>query len=141
MTNPEDFRTDETHRNRTECIAAIFERWKERACPHLILAGHEPCWRPDVIKGTEFGPKRITEVYFGEYRPAMTRLMKDSAHLLDRHKIVALTQKVIMEKLPITITGYGKFNLNQPPDGIVVINASFAYYFGIHFLSRWHEIR
>ena len=62
-------------------------------------------------------------------------------HNLDRHKIVALTQKVIMEHLPITTERCGKVDLNNPPDEIVALNSNFALYFGFQFISRWHELQ
>ena len=143
MSELEVVRTDEIRPDRVGLISAIFERWKVRFCAQQGCTGKEGViiWRPDVVRGYPFDAKRITEIYFTEYKPAMSRFMKlPQKHNLDRHKIVALTQKVIMEHLPITTEGCGKVDVNNPPDAIVALNSNFALYFGFQFISRWHEL-
>ena len=125
---------------RIKCITEFFQRWRKRFCEDMKHPEWENnlVWRYD-IDGSEFTPSRIVDVYFSRYKPAMARFMMDPTHNLDRHKIIALTQKLFLEELPITSVGNRKIDFSCPPIAVYALNCSFAYYFGIHFLCRWHE--
>jgi len=131
---------DEVRPARVKCITELFQRWRKQFCMDMKHPERENSivWRCD-IDGSDFDPRRIVDIYFERYKPAMSRFMVDPTHNLDRHKIVALTQKLFIEELPIAVIGHRRTDLSCPPVGVYAMNCSFAYYFGIHFLCRWHE--
>ena len=132
----------EVRPNRIKCLSEFFLRWRRRFCE----CQKRPEWENDIVwrrdvDGKDFDPARIADLYFSRYKPAMKKFMVDPAHNLDRHKIIALTQKLFMEELPITTARHRKLELSCPPLEVGVLNCSFSYYFGVHFLCRWHEIQ
>ncbi|MGL4943577.1 MAG: hypothetical protein ACRC46_10350 [Thermoguttaceae bacterium] len=55
---------------------------------------------------------------------------------MDRHKIIALTQSVILQRQPLRYKDAAKCTDN----GVWRLNVEFAFLFGIEFLSRWNEM-
>jgi len=140
MSEPNKASSEEVRPARIKFLYEVFLRWRRRFCVDIGRSERENeiIWRRDV-SGNEFGPAQVAEVYFRRYKPAMGKFMVDPRHNLDRHKIVALTQKVFMEELPITVASYPKIDLSSPPREIYGLNCAFAYYFAPQFLCRWHE--
>lgn len=99
-------------------------------------------WRRDLESEStqEFGPAKISTLYFHRYRPELANWMEYPKHLVDQHKVIALTQKVILENWPLTHASVGReFDLTDPPVVVRTINTQFAYYFSLHFLGAWNE--
>jgi len=64
-----------------------------------------------------------------------SQFMESDVEWIDRHKIVALTQDVILRELPLAYRN-DKFNTD---DEIIRLNADFAFAFGIHFICKMNE--
>jgi len=91
-------------------------------------------WRTDA-SGRKYSSERLwDECYKPELEYVRTRFMKDSAGRLDRHKIISLTQGVILGVLPLAFVSHDLVEENK----IVELNAEFAFLFGILFISEWN---
>ena len=54
---------------------------------------------------------------------------------IDRHKIIALTERVILEVQPLVFVGDGISS-----DEHYRLNAEYAFLFALQFLTRWNEV-
>ncbi|MDR2641960.1 MAG: hypothetical protein LBC74_04125 [Planctomycetaceae bacterium] len=128
-------------------ITNIFSEWKKCLCTNMYARTNESRfkdydekiqWRTD-IDGTKYSPVKVCSLYFYEYRPKMRNFMNDPNKLLDRHKIVALTQKLLFEHYPISLLDSKPFSRSSPPMEARTLNVSFAYYFSLQFLGSWNK--
>ena len=92
-------------------------------------------------KSDEGGRKYSSEWLWDEcYKPELeyvrARFMKNPEGRLDRHKIIALTQGVILRNLPLDFVSCNAVD----KDAIVELNTRFAFLFGIQFICRWNEV-
>ena len=140
--------TQEKFQARFDFVSDLFSMWKKKLCqnvgaqsPAFLDYEDKIIWRIDK-DGTEYSPHKLCTLYFHHYRPRAKYLMKEPEHFLDRHKIVALTQRVILEHWPITystVKPFHRFNSEDMPVVVRTLNVSFAYHFAIEFLGTWNK--
>ena len=139
--------TKEKFEARKNFITELFPKWKKTFCQEM---GQKDCrfleledkivWR--IEDGKEYSPVRFCALYFHYYRPRAKYLMKDREKLLDRHKIVALTQQLIMEHYPVTYSfekPFSRLEEDSLPKSVRLLNVSFAYHFALEFLRAWNK--
>ena len=91
-------------------------------------------WRYDAA-GKQFSPDTIcNEFYRKDLETVRNRFMRDSSGRVDRHKIIALTQKTIVEMQPLIFK-----QLNKTVAETFDLNVNFAFLFGLQFLVRYNE--
>ena len=61
--------------------------------------------------------------------------MESRTHRIDRHKIIALMVLTILEKQPLVLNSD-----NVSHTGNYFVNAVYALYFGVQYLTRWNEV-
>jgi hypothetical protein len=83
----------------------------------------------------EISPDYIWSRYASSVGEVRNNFMHTTESRLDRHKIIALTDSVILEIQPLTFAGD-----NFTADDRHRLNAVYAIFFGIQFLTRWHEV-
>ena len=149
-------RIQERREARAQFFEGFFPEWKKTFCvemskqnPAFIGKENAIIWRKDT-NGTEYSPHCIADLYFHRYRPkAIKRLMKEHEkyqgknpeRVLDRHKIVALTQQLVLEHWPVTYSCEKMFSQESKPTlPVRVLNVSFAYNFAIEFLASWNDV-
>ncbi len=137
--------TQEKFEARVRFLTDFFPKWKKTYCremglqhPGFSSAEDKIVWRKDK-DGTEYNPHHFCTLYFNRYRVGARYLMKDPGKFLDRHKIVALTQQLILENWPLTYSFLEPFSQRYPPPVAVrALNVSFAYRFVLDFLGSWN---
>ncbi|MDR0327492.1 MAG: hypothetical protein LBI05_04265 [Planctomycetaceae bacterium] len=91
-------------------------------------------WRCDA-QNVRFSPEIICNTF---YKPDLETVrhefMKAPAGRVDRHKIIALTQMIIVNLQPLTFR-----DSRKTADEIFGLNVDFAFLFGLQFLVRWNE--
>jgi hypothetical protein len=99
----------------------------------------EITWRKDS-DGTEYNPAQFCSLYFHHYLRQARYAMKGIENL-DRHKIVALTQQLILTHWPVTYSSEEPFSQSSetPSKYVRHLNATFAYYFALEFLGTWNK--
>jgi hypothetical protein len=85
--------------------------------------------------GTEICPDCLWDKYAQDVESVRSNLMRSAKSRIDRHKIVALTERIILEIQPLTFVG-DSFSANDH----YRLNAEYAIFFGVQFLTRWHEV-
>ena len=91
-------------------------------------------WRCDT-RGIRFSPEIIcNEFYRKDLEMVRSQFMKDHAGRIDRHKIIALTQMIILNLQPITFR-----DSRKTVDDLFGLNVDFAFLFGLQFLVKWNE--
>jgi len=101
---------------------------------HADYAGNPIDWRKDA-EGRQFSAELLWQKYSRMLEYTHVQFMESDVEWIDRHKIVALTQDVILRELPLAYTDC-KVNTD---DEIVRLNADFAFTFGIQFICRMNE--
>lgn len=141
--------TEEKIDAREGFFTLFFPKWKSKFCqdmgkrdPVFLEWKDNIIWRTDK-DGTMYSPAHLSRLYFFHYRPRAGRLMKDRSKLLDRHKIVALTQQMILEHYPMAYSLSPTFSYVEefPTRDLRLLNVSFAYYFALEFLATWNKER
>jgi len=139
--------TKEKFEARREFFDKLFFKWRKKFCedlgkqsPDFLNNEDKIIWRTDE-NGIEYNPRKLCTLYFGFYRREAKHLMSDPGELLDRHKIVALTQRLILEHYPITYSFAKPFKLVKEivPIWTKTLNVSFAFYFALEFLGTWNK--
>lgn len=131
---------------RVQFITECFEKWKRTFCQEMakrdkkfLELENKIAWRTDK-NGEQYTPIHFCTLYFYDYRVSAKHLMKDPENFLDRHKIVALTQQLILEHWPIAYSFDDKFSRGStPPVHVRLLNAAFAYRFALDFLGSWNK--
>jgi hypothetical protein len=140
--------TQEKFESRRDFFANLFPKWREQFCReagNLVPRLQDEsaiAWRTDG-DGTVYSPEEICRIYFEDSRPRAKHLMENPEKgKLDRHKIVALTQELILSHFPITHSDERKFNRSEygaPSTCERLLNASFAYHFALSFIGAWNK--
>lgn len=91
-------------------------------------------WRKDH-SGNQFSPEYLWDRYALDVEAVRIHLMQSTESRLDRHKIIALTEMNILDIQPLTFLGDG-FTKKD----CFRLNAEYALYFGIQYLTRWNEV-
>jgi hypothetical protein len=140
---------------RAQFLHEFFPKWRTCFCcemakqdPNFLGKEDSIIWRKDS-DGCAYSADCVADLYFHHYLPkAIRQLMKEperyngqnSDRVLDRHKIIALTQQLILEHWPVTYSSEAKFSRQSEPSVYVrVLNVSFAYRFALEFLSAWNN--
>ena len=157
-TMSEDWRsvTKEKVEARKNFFTDFFPIWKQKFCQEMgsrdarfLALADKIEWRIDK-DGTAYSPVYICSLYFHRYRPRAKHLLMDQDGNLDRHKIVALTQELILKHYPITYSHLKKFHVSAeeigeqpsselPSTSVRLLNVSFAYHFAMAFLGAWQK--
>jgi hypothetical protein len=85
--------------------------------------------------GSEISPDYLWDKYVRDVESVRSDFMRSTKSRIDRHKIVALTEQIILEVQPLTFVG-DSFSVNDH----YRLNAEYAIFFGVQFLTRWHEV-
>jgi len=90
-----------------------------------------------AVDGNEvtISPDYLWDKYILDVDDVRNNLMYSIDSRLDPHKIIALTERVILEAQPLILIG-NEFST----DDHYRLNAVYAIFFGIQFLTRWHEV-
>jgi len=139
--------TKEKIEARKNFITEWFPEWKKTFCSEMgrrdrrfLELEDKIVWR--IEDSMEYTPMRLCTLYFHYYRPRAKYLMEDPEKLLDRHKIVALTQQMILEHFPVTYSMEKQFSRLDDmaiPKSVRLLNVSFAYHFALEFLRAWNK--
>jgi len=139
--------TKEKFEARQNFFAELFPKWKTTFCQEMgqrdvrfFRLTDKIVWRSE--NGVEYNPRKLCNLYFGDYRYKAKFLMKERSKLLDRHKIVALTQHMILEHFPITYSfekPFDRSKIDLIPISTRFLNVSFAYHFALEFLRAWNK--
>ena len=119
---------DDGLNTREKIIDLVFQKQAEQFPPGVVI------WGCDV-DGLQFSSKIICEYYKKDLQTVHEEFMEDPAARIDRHKIIALTQKVILDLQPLDFK-----DSQKSADERYGLNADFAFRFGHHFLVRWNEV-
>lgn len=140
--------TREKFEARCKFFTDLFSKWRGKLCenmavqnPRFVNNAEQIIWRTDE-DGTVYNPAKLCHLYFGDYLPKAKYLMQDRSHFMDRHKIVALTQRLLLEHCPIVYAKEKPFShlKKENMSGWVrSLNVSFAYYFAIEYLGAWKK--
>lgn len=139
--------TQEKAEARRNFFADLFPIWKGAFCREMAQRNSRFLTLEDKIvwrleDNVEYNPAKLTNLYFGTYRKKLLLLMEDRAGRLDRHKIVALTQHMILDCYPVTYSFTRPFDLaknEMPCEAVRSLNISFAYKFALEFLRAWNQ--
>jgi hypothetical protein len=85
--------------------------------------------------GPEINPDYLWDKYAQDVESVRSDFIRSTNSRIDRHKIVALTEQIILEVQPLTFVG-NNFSAND----CYRLNAEYAVFFGVQFLTRWHEV-
>ena len=114
---------------RPNFINLVFQQLEMLLCPDAID------WRCDA-QGIRFSPEIIcNEFYRKDLEIVRHQFMKDPNGRIDRHKIIALTQMIIVHLQPLAFR-----DLQKIADDTFELNVDFAFLFGLQFLVRWNEL-
>jgi len=80
-------------------------------------------------------PDYLWDRYALDVDSVRSNFMYTEESRLDRHKIIALTERIILEVQPLIFVGE-----SFSSDDHYRLNAEYAVSFGIQFLTRWHEV-
>jgi hypothetical protein len=92
------------------------------------------CWRQNGI--VQMDINQILNRYYSDDHKIRNKFMKNSKGDIDRHKIIALMQRTILELQPLTFENTEKHS----EDDVFVLNTEFAFFFGLQFIIRWNEM-
>jgi len=113
---------------RPNFINLVFQQLEMLLCPETID------WGCDA-QGVRFSPEIIcNEFYRKDLETVRNQFMKDTAGRIDRHKIIALTQMILVNLQPLTFR-----DSQKTADDIFGLNVDFAFLFGLQFLAKWNE--
>ena len=112
---------------REKIIGLVFQKQAEQFVPGTII------WACNA-DGLQFSPKIICEFYKKDLQIVHEEFMEDPNTQIDRHKIIALTQKIILDLQPLDYK-----DSQKSADERYGLNVDFAFRFGHHFLVRWNE--
>ena len=96
--------------------------------------GEAIAWAVDC-NGVEISPDFLWEKYARDADVVRGHFMFSTETRIDRHKIIALTERVILELQPLV---FEKDTASL--DDHYRLNAEYAFLFGIQFLTRWNEV-
>ena len=113
---------------REKIIVLVFQKQVEQFAPGAIT------WSCNA-DGLQYSPKIICEFYKRDLKTVHEEFMEDPNALIDRHKIIALTQKIILDLQPLDFK-----DSQKSADERYGLNVDFAFRFGFHFLVRWNEV-
>jgi len=85
--------------------------------------------------GIEISPDYLWDRYAQSAGQVRDNFMFSTKTRIDRHKIIALTERIILEVQPLTFVG-SDFSVNEH----YRLNAEYAFLFGLQFLTRWNEV-
>ena len=91
-------------------------------------------WATDG-SGSQISPDQIWGKYVPDVNAVRNSLMYSTDSRLDPHKIIALTERVILEVQPLMFVE-DRFSANDH----YRLNAEYAVFFGVQFLTRWHQV-
>ena len=115
---------------RTQMLSHVFSNLQYGYAPRKIV------WATDK-DGNEVNPSFLWDKYYGlDVEIVRKEFMKDMDHFVDRHKIIALTQRTILEVQPLAFGGQE----DTCADDVYVLNADYAFLFGIQYLCRCNEV-
>ena len=86
-------------------------------------------------EGAKYSPELLWNNYHKMLEYARATYMTDSTILIDRHKIVALTQAIVLRVLPLEFISKD----SASEDELIKLNADFAFLFAIHFICKMNE--
>ena len=115
---------------RVQILHHTFSRLTEFYRP----ANRMVAWRAGS-DGTEISPDYLWGEYAQSVEQVRNNFMLSTETRIDRHKIIALTERVILESQPLIFTSG-----NVSADEHYRLNAEYAFLFGLQFLTRWHEV-
>jgi hypothetical protein len=84
--------------------------------------------------GVQYSAESIYESYRKDVEQVRLHFMENAEERIDRHKIIALTQKIILHFQPLV------YRQKEPENLVYGLNVDFAFLFGIQFISRWNEM-
>ena len=115
---------------RLEMLSDTFDKLQERYRKEQQKIGKQ-----SSQSGFETCLDRLWEQYVQDVEDVRLWLMQDESNRLDRHKIIALTQRNILESQPLFFIGNG-----ATADETYRLNVNYAHLFGLQFIARWNEI-
>jgi hypothetical protein len=108
----------------------VFGRLQDVYLPNVIV------WANDH-DGNLMEPAYIWDKYYvRDVEIVRQEFMKDMDKFVDRHKIIALTQRIVLDIQPLTFKEREKFS----DDDVFILNADYAFLFGIQYLCRCNEV-
>jgi hypothetical protein len=125
--------TDDNLLVRPIFINSVFQQLQVLVSPKLIDWGYN---NQSVQYSAE---SMYNDIYRKDVELVRRYFMEDGQGRIDRHKIIALTQKTILSLQPLVFinkTEYSEYSENEG----YALNAEFAFLFGIQFISRWNEL-
>ena len=123
----------------------ISETLPERRFARIQIMGHvfnalQDSYMPKNIiwatnqNGSPMTPAFLWDNYYvHDVEIVRKEFMKDMDHFLDRHKIIALTQRIFLDVLPLTFGEHEECSA----DDVFILNADYAFLFGIQYLCRF----
>ena len=113
---------------RPNFINLVFQQLQIFLCPDTIDWGCS-------AQGIRFSPEIIcNEFYRKDLETVRNQFMKGSDGRIDRHKIIALTQRIIVDSQPLIF-----HDPQKTADDIFGLNVDFAFLFGLQFIVKWNE--
>ena len=114
---------------RPNFINLVFQQLEMFLLPDAIDWGYD-------AHGIQFSPETICNTFYKQDLEVVRReFMKDASGRIDRHKIIALTQVVILNLQPLTFRNLK----HKTADDLYDLNVNFAFLFGLQFLVKWNE--
>jgi len=115
---------------RLEMLSDTFDKLQERYRKERQSIG-----KRGSQSGFEPRLDSLWEQYAQDVEDVRLWLMQDENNRVDRHKIIALTQRNILESQPLFFVGNG-----ASADETYRLNVNYAHLFGLQFIARWNEI-
>jgi len=115
---------------RLEMLSDTFDKLQERYRKERQTIG-----KRGSQSGFETCLDSLWEQYAQDVEDVRLWLMQDANNRVDRHKIIALTQRNILESQPLFFIGNG-----ATTDKTYRLNVNYAHLFGLQFIARWNEI-
>ena|GEM_PF-4639204 len=115
---------------RLEMLGDTFDKLQERYRKEQQKIGKQ-----GSQSGFETCLDRLWERYAQDAEDVRRWLMQDENNRIDRHKIIALTQRNILEVQPLVFT-----EDTATEDDTYRLNVNYAHLFGLHFIARWNEL-
>jgi hypothetical protein len=122
--------TPESKLSRLQLLRHTFSRLAEfYQRKNLTIA-----WAVDN-NGAEINPDYLWNKYARDVASVRNDFMRSSESRIDRHKIIALTELVILEVQPLVFV-----RNDIASNDHYRLNVEFAFLFGLQFITRWHEV-
>jgi hypothetical protein len=114
-----------------KAYSLIEETWKVR--------GETIIWKKDD-KDVMMSPEYIVDIYAPNVDVVRDNFMSSKKitipeNRLNRYKIIALTERVIVATQPLMVSG-----VPATSDFHYLLNAEYAIYFGLQYLAKWNHV-